>query len=132
MCTALFSQISAPSAEPSISVQTALLLIMAAVLAVVVKELVGMRRRLTKLERQTRAPSALNSSPTATAASPTVAPAVAPGGLDGETMAAISAAVYMSYGSRSRILAIMAPTPDHVKEWSAEGRRQVFQSHRVR
>jgi hypothetical protein len=46
-------------------------------------------------------------------------------------VAAISAAVHTTLRSRLRILSVGQVSPDR-QAWSAEGRRQVFASHKVR
>lgn len=65
---------------------------------------------------------------TSTSGVPGTAPADA--GISPETFAVIAAAVYMELPGMSRIVEIrQSPT---AQVWSMEGRRQIFQSHRVR
>lgn len=49
-----------------------------------------------------------------------------------ELRAVISAAVYVSLKGSYRILEINPATSVQTQAWSMEGRRQIFQSHRVR
>lgn len=64
----------------------------------------------------------------ATSSAPETAPAAA--GVSPETFAIIAAAVYLELPGMSRIVEIrQSPT---AQVWSMEGRRQIFQSHRVR
>jgi hypothetical protein len=52
-----------------------------------------------------------------------------------EVFAAIAAAVAVTYGSRARITSVQPSTvvvdPGHL-QWGAEGRRQIYSSHKVR
>jgi hypothetical protein len=52
-----------------------------------------------------------------------------------EVFAAIAAAVAVTYGSRARISSVqpasVSVTSGHL-QWSAEGRRQIYSSHKVR
>lgn len=132
MIKALLLQVSTPSGEATISVQTAVLCIVVVVLALVVKELAVTRRRVAALEEQLAKADTPPASPLNAPAA--AAPVSSPNAntIDPEVVAAISAAVHLTYGSRHRILSITAPPPEHVQAWSTEGRRQVFQSHRVR
>lgn len=130
MLKALVLQITAVSDDTSITVQTALLLIVAAVLAIVVKELLQVRRRVSDLEsRMPQAADRVNSSDGFSAAS---SDAASQNQISADTVAAITAAVHLVCDSPHRIVAINAPPPEHQQAWSSEGRRQVFQSHRVR
>jgi type II secretory pathway pseudopilin PulG len=56
------------------------------------------------------------------------------GGLAGETVAAISAAIAVVLGTSFRLLSVQkvpAPVP-HLNVWALEGRTQIFQSHKIR
>lgn len=109
------------SSEP-ISVQTALLIVIAAALVFLAILHSKLHRRINKVEADSetssRAPFAQNANATTDAIPP-------------EVVAAISAAVHTTLGSNHRILALGQPCP-HRQAWSLEGRRQVFDSHRVR
>lgn len=72
--------------------------------------------------RQTRQSSANNVSAPATADS-------APEEIPPEIIAVIAAAVHMTVKQPHRIVAIQAETHH---QWAAEGRREIFQSHRLR
>jgi hypothetical protein len=103
-----------------IDFKTALLVVVTVALFAVSRKLIGLHRRIEVLETGSPFPSA-NSSKTITNNQ-----AVAP-----ETVAAISAAVHTTLRSRLRILSVGQVSPDR-QAWSAEGRRQVFASHKVR
>lgn len=65
------------------------------------------------------------------------APAAAPlpageSGITAETVAVISAAVAVTLHEPHRIVQIQPSSNPWVQAWSAEGRRQIFQSHHVR
>lgn len=65
---------------------------------------------------------------------PVLAAAVATEGsspLDPSLVAAISAAVHVSLRGRARVVSIV-PQAAHSPVWSHEGRRDIYQSHRVR
>ena len=66
--------------------------------------------------------------PTPATAAPAAAAPVASTEPEPEEIAAVSAAIAMLMGSRYRILSIRAPAAD----WSLEGRRQHFASHKIR
>jgi hypothetical protein len=102
-----------------IDFKTALLLIVTVALFAVSKKLVGLHRRIEVLETTPPFPSA-SSNPTKP--DDTIAP---------ETVAAISAAVHTTLRSRLRILTVGQVSAAR-QAWSAEGRRQVFDSHKVR
>jgi hypothetical protein len=57
-------------------------------------------------------------------------------GLTPEIVAVIAAAVNTAVGAKARIVAISAERPPNVEslmlQWSWEGRRQIYSSHRVR
>lgn len=65
------------------------------------------------------------------AASPSPAPAPVDSGLDPRLIAAISAAIHVTLKSRFQLVSIQ-PEQTHTPAWSQEGRREIYQSHRVR
>ena len=109
----------APASQP-ISVQTALLVILAIGLGLAVKTLLDLHRRVAVLSAHVRA------TPRARPA-PAVAPAAA---LPPELVAVITAAVYASTEGEVRIVSINAESQN--LSWAWEGRRQIFGSHKVR
>lgn len=109
-----------PPSDP-ISFQTALLVIIAGALLFVAKNLAGLNSRIASIE-----------SGRISAKRPGVAPsASASGMISPEVIAAISAAIHTTLKGRTRILSVGQICPDR-QAWSAEGRRQVFSSHKVR
>jgi len=109
----------AESPTSLIDVKTALLLIVTVALFAVSKKLVGLHRRIEILETTSAFTPASSSQ---TKLDDTIAP---------ETVAAISAAIHTTLRSRLRILTVGQVSADR-QAWSAEGRRQVFASHKVR
>ncbi|MBK9989446.1 MAG: hypothetical protein IPP19_01610 [Verrucomicrobia bacterium] len=114
------SQISDP-----ISFQTALLVIIAGALLFVAKNLASLNHRISSVETGKKSN---NRSTGATSNANGVLPA---GMIAPEVVAAISAAIHTTLGGRNRILSIGQICPNR-QAWSAEGRRQVFSSHKVR
>jgi glutaconyl-CoA/methylmalonyl-CoA decarboxylase subunit delta len=55
-------------------------------------------------------------------------PAVTDGAIPAEEVAVIAAAVALLVGGRARIVSVQAGNAD----WSREGRRQIFASHKIR
>jgi hypothetical protein len=108
----------AESPTSLIDFKTMLLVIVTVALFAVSRKLIGLHRRIEVLE--TTPPFPLSPS------NQTRTDAIAP-----ETVAAISAAVHTTLRSRLRILSVGQVSPDR-QAWSAEGRRQVFASHKVR
>ena len=104
-----------------IDFKTALLLVVTVALFAVSKKLIGLHRRIEALETTPPFPSS-SKSPEKTKTDNTIAP---------ETVAAISAAIHTTLRARIRILSVGQICP-HRQAWSAEGRRQVFSSHKVR
>ena len=110
----------AESLTSLIDFKTVLLLVVTVALFAVSKKLVGLHRRIEVLE--TTSPFIPPASSSPTKPDDTIAP---------ETVAAISAAIHTALRSRLRILTIGQVSADR-QAWSAEGRRQVFASHKVR
>jgi len=109
----------AESPTSLIDFKTALLVVVTVALFAVSKKLIGLHRRIEVLETTPPFPS-----PSFNQTTPdnTIAP---------ETVAAISAAIHTTLRSRLRILSVGLIDPNR-QAWSAEGRRQVFASHKVR
>ena len=108
----------AESPTSLIDFKTALLVIVTVSLFAVSKKLIGLHRRIEALETTPPFPSA----------NP---PKIKSDSIAPQTVAAISAAIHTTLHSRLRILSIGLISPDR-QAWSAEGRRQVFASHKVR
>jgi hypothetical protein len=108
----------ADSPASLIDFKTALLVIVTVALFAVSRKLIGLHRRIEVLETT---PPFFHRSNKTTPGDP-----IAP-----ETVAAISAAVHTTLRSRLHILSVGLISPDR-QAWSAEGRRQVFASHKVR
>jgi hypothetical protein len=110
-----------------ISFQTALLVVLAGAIVFLAIYLSKLNRRLASLEAE-KSPRTQPSVAAATPekAAPIPASAVAP-----ELVAAISAAVHTTLRARHRIISVGEICPNR-QAWSAEGRRQVFSSHKVR
>jgi hypothetical protein len=109
-------------AEPPTSLidfKTALLVVVTVALFAVSRKLIGLHRRIEVLET---APPFPSTSSVKTIPDDAMAP---------ETVAAISAAVHTTLRARLRILSVGQVCPNR-QAWSAEGRRQVFDSHKVR
>jgi hypothetical protein len=102
-----------------IDFKTTLLVVVTVALFAVSRKLIGLHRRIEILETAPPFPATL---PIKTKPDDAIAP---------ETVAAISAAVHTTLRARLRILSVGQVCP-HRQAWSAEGRRQVFSSHKVR
>lgn len=116
-----------PADPAAISIQTAVLVIMAGALLFLAKALIELRTRVEEMERRpgpadSGGPPAA-SLPAATVPHPTEK--VPP-----EVLAVIAAAVHVAHGGRARIVSV-SPELDDLG-WSREGRRQIFHSHKVR
>ena len=108
----------AESPTSLIDFKTMLLVIVTVALFAVSRKLIGLHRRIEVLETAPPFPSSLPAQTTSNAIAP-------------ETVAAISTAVHTTLRSRLRILSVGQVSADR-QAWSAEGRRQVFASHKVR
>lgn len=97
--------------------RTALLFVILVVLVFCIKLVTEMRQRLQSLE------SKLDSA--------VQVPDFEEDSLPPEIVAAISAAVVCTVGTEQRIVSV-APVTHEKMAWSLEGRRQVFQSHKLR
>ncbi|WP_404421404.1 OadG family transporter subunit [Nibricoccus sp. IMCC34717] len=78
-------------------------------------------------------PDSPSATPQASAQSPVAAPV--PHEIEPEVVAAIVAAVFATEGSQARIAAIHPPAVSVealMQQWSLEGRRQIYSSHKVR
>jgi hypothetical protein len=78
-------------------------------------------------------PDSTAAAPQASAPSPVAAPV--PDEIEPEVVAAIVAAVFATEGSQARIAAIQPPAVSVealMQQWSFEGRRQIYSSHKVR
>lgn len=108
-----------------ISFQTALLVVIAGALIFLAKNLANLNRRLASLEA--------SPNPAKLRASHAKAPPAAEStnGVTAEVIAAITAAVHTTIKGPARILSVGPICPNR-QAWSAEGRRQVFSSHKVR
>lgn len=129
----------------TIDFQTALLILIAVALVIVVQKLIGLSRRLDTLESKGQSESttparlesgATSSVPTSSSASSTGVAKTASTAphtevLSTETFAAIAAAIHTVMRRPVRILSIGQATSER-QAWSVEGRRQVFHSHQVR
>lgn len=129
------------AALADISIQTALLVVLAGALLFIAKAFVTLRARIEALERRPQpndaATPALAAPAPATLAAlpktPAAAPATTPGPADAmpaEVFAVIAAAVHATLKGRVRIVGITSQMDD--RGWSLEGRRQIFHSHKVR
>ena len=61
--------------------------------------------------------------------------ATAPVGPSNETLAIIAACVAVTFGERARVLSVRPSGPSIemlMQQWSLEGRRQIYSSHKVR
>jgi hypothetical protein len=82
--------------------------------------------RALRLTRAGQPPVALSA---AASSRPIAAPLET--GLDPRLIAAISAAIHVTLKSRFQLVSIQ-PEHTHTPAWSQEGRREIYQSHRVR
>lgn len=109
---------AATASPDSVDMRTALLFVILVVLVFCIKVVTEMRHRLQSLEAKLDSPQEEIPEPT-------------DDGLTPEIVAAITAAVVCSVGADHRIVSLVPVTQEKMA-WSLEGRRQVFQSHKVR
>ena len=117
-----------PSSGPT-SFQTVLLIIIAGALLFLVRSQAKLNTRLASLEAAktaTTQPASIIQTPPNANSSPKTNDSVPP-----QIVAAISAAIHTTLRARYRIVSVGEICP-HRQAWSAEGRRQVFSSHKVR
>jgi hypothetical protein len=117
---AFFAAAAAPATQP-ISVQTALLIILGIILLLAAKSLASLHRRVDALSAAAQ-PKQAKAAPASEATDGSPPP---------EIIAVITAAVVETLGSEHRIVSINADTQDN-PSWSHEGRRQIFNSRKVR
>ncbi len=111
----------------SISLASAVLGLLVFAVFFLLKSFADLRRRLDELEEQLASPasSRLGATPT-TSASPSGHAPIPP-----ETLVVIAAAVHATLGGSFHIVSA-TPVHDDRHAWSIEGRRQIFQSHKIR
>ena len=114
--TTLAALSASPDSSSSVDVRTALLFAILVAMVFCIKIVAEMRQRLLALEAK------IEEAPAAAEESSTLTP---------EIVAVISAAIITTVGSNHRIVSV-APIGQEKLAWSLEGRRQVFQSHKLR
>lgn len=107
-----------PVPPDSVDMRTALLFVVLVVLVFCIKVVSEMRFRMQRLEAHIAEP-------------PAQAQRETPDDIPPEIVAAITAAIVATVGTSHRIIAVAPLTHDNMA-WSMEGRRQVFQSHKLR
>lgn len=120
MMILLFAAAAPEATSDGISVQAAIMLLMAGAIFYCLTTVANLRRRLDRLSAKAR--TSPGSRPAASTA----------GEVPLEIAAAISAAVYETLGADYRVLAVTPVAPQGASSWSLEGRREVFHSHQVR
>jgi len=122
---------AAETAPATLSLQSVLLGLFSVAIVYSLVSIAGLRRRLAEISATARAAPVAASAP---APSPKAAPVREE--LPPELVAVIAVAVRVALGgSRHRILSLSAADQkqaDQRSAWSAEGRRDVFLSHRLR
>lgn len=120
-------------AEPAgavIDVATALMLVIIVCLVFMARELARLSRRIDALTGAADARPVSGGSPARGAPKAgTVPPAAGP---SPETIAAITAAVFVACEQPVHIVAVNEISAEEGRHWSMEGRRQIFTSHQVR
>ena len=121
---------------PVIAFETAVLILVVVGLLLLAKSVLSLRSEVNALKRASKGSPGPAGSPgvsmasTAHAASPAnEVHKSAPREIPPRVRAAIAAAIFATQGSHHRIVAI---SPAQSLIWSREGRRQVFESHRLR
>lgn len=117
----LFLAVAAPEiAADGISVEAAVMLLLAGLLIYCIKAVADLHRRVDRLAADVRA-------------RPKPKPASTRGdALPPQLVAAIVAAVNETLGPGHTVTKIVSAAAHGSANWSLEGRREVFQSHRVR
>ncbi len=108
----------------TISMQTAIAVILAVVVAFCASKIASMQGRINALEEKQRPEASADQSTGLGEESSSVT-------VPREIVAAISAAVISSLGRNTRIVKV-SPTSHESQAWSVEGRRNIFHSHSVR
>jgi len=116
---------TASQTSDPISFQTALLVIIASALLLVAKNLASLNHRISSVE------SGKTSNNRQDGAIGTQHSAMPAGMVAPEVVAAISAAIHTTLKGNHRIISVGQICASR-QAWSAEGRRQVFSSHKVR
>ena len=117
---------AAETAPTTLSLQSVLFGLFAVAIAYSLVSIASLRRRLAELSATAEAPPVVASAPTPSPKAAPVRDELTP-----ELIAVIAVAVRVTLGdSRYRILSLSAA--DQRSAWSAEGRRDVFLSHRLR
>ncbi len=124
---ALVAQVSpAPDNDP-ISLQTAALIILGAAVIFCWKAIVELRRRLDELPTE----AAARQLPPAPLQPRLAVPPVVDASPSPELIAVIAVAVHAAIKTRHRIVSVQ-PLPAEHHAWSIDGRRRIFESHKMR
>jgi hypothetical protein len=115
--------IIAAAEAPILEVETAVLILAVVGLVLLARAVMTLKVEVAALKRTA------GSSPAAPAKLSAPAPQVSSGEIPPQIRAAIAAAIHATHGHTHRIVSV-APVQSLL--WSREGRRQVFDSHRVR
>ena len=118
------------ASAPILGADTAVLILLVAGLLFLAKTVFALRREVEALKKAQRAAAPASPPQKSPPAAPAPAPAAhVEGGPPPEVRAAIAAAINVVLGNGVRVVSISNTS---VLLWSQEGRRQVFQSHKVR
>ena len=127
MISVPLSAVAAETAPSAFSLQTLILGVLTVLIAYALIAIAGLRRQLAELSVPAK-PAPVQSAP---AAAPQPSAGMTP-----ELLAVIAAAIHVTLGdTRHRIVSLSPASQvraDQTSAWSVEGRRQVFQSHKVR
>lgn len=124
-----FQNFMAMAEAPALGFDTAVLILAVVGLVLLAKVVLDLKNEVAALKRGTSVPVAPPlAAPPVPAASVPASPA-APAEIPAHVRAAIAAAIHVTHGPTHRIVSV---TPVQSLLWSREGRRQVFDSHRVR
>ena len=124
MITLLLASVAPETSPESISVETALMLLLTGGLFYGLKLIGDINRRLDQVLAPATAPK---SAAAPAAPTPPASTATTP-----EVLAAISAAVHVAVAGKHRIVGVISVAPSDARTWSVEGRREVFRSHQLR